>query len=145
MDVRRVETEAELADALAVRREVFIEEQGVPEDLEIDGKDDGAIGFVAYADGDPVGAARIREYDDSTAKVERVAVVEAERETGLGRKIMAVVEDTAQAEGYEEIVLHAQAPVIGFYERLGYEITSEEFDEAGIPHREMQKSLEERT
>jgi predicted GNAT family N-acyltransferase len=145
MDVRRVETEAELADALAVRREVFIEEQGVPEDLEIDGKDEAAIGFVAYADGDPVGAARIREYDDETAKVERVAVVESERETGLGRKIMAVVEDTARAEGYEEILLHAQAPVIGFYERLGYEITSEEFDEAGIPHREMRKSLAERT
>ncbi|MEF8807161.1 GNAT family N-acetyltransferase [Natronomonas sp.] len=144
MDVRRVETEAELADALAVRREVFIEEQGVPEDLEIDGKDEAAIGFVAYSDGDPVGAARIRDYDDSTAKVERVAVVESERETGLGRKIMAVVEDTARAEGYEEIVLHAQAPVIGFYERLGYEITSEEFDEAGIPHREMRKSLAER-
>jgi predicted GNAT family N-acyltransferase len=145
MDLRRVDSEEEMADALAVRREVFIEEQGVPADLEIDGKDEEAIHFVAYDAGDAVGAARIRAYDDETAKVERVAVVESERETGLGRAIMDVVEDTARAEGYEEVLLHAQAPVIGFYERLGYEITSEEFEEAGIPHREMQKSLAERT
>ncbi|WP_336133538.1 GNAT family N-acetyltransferase [Natronomonas amylolytica] len=141
MDVRCVETDEELADALAVRREVFIEEQGVPEDLEIDGNDEEAIGFVAYDGDEPVGAARLRAYDDSTAKVERVAVVERERGTGLGREIMAVVEDTARSEGYERVILHAQAPVIGFYERLGYEITSEEFEEAGIPHREMRKPL----
>jgi predicted GNAT family N-acyltransferase len=141
MDVRRVETDEEMADALAVRREVFIEEQGVPEDLEIDGKDEESVHFVAYDGNDPVGAARFREYDDSTVKVERVAVVETARETGLGREIMAVVEETAGASGYDSVLLHAQAPVVGFYERLDYEITSEEFEEAGIPHREMRKSL----
>lgn len=141
MDVRRVETDEEMVDALAVRRKVFIEEQGVPEDLEIDGKDEDAVHFVAYDDGTPVGAARFREYDDSTVKVERVAVVESQRETGLGREIMAVVEATARAEGYGSVLLHAQAPVIEFYEKLGYEITSEEFEEAGIPHREMRKPL----
>lgn len=141
MDVRRVETDEEMADALAVRREVFIEEQGVPENLEIDGKDEESVHFVAYDSDDPIGAARFREYDDSTVKVERVAVVESERKGGLGREIMAVVEDTARAEGYESVLLHAQAPVIDFYERLGYEITSEEFEEADIPHREMRKPL----
>ncbi|QLD87167.1 GNAT family N-acetyltransferase [Natronomonas halophila] len=141
MDVRRVDSEAEMADALTVRREVFIEEQGVPEDLEIDGKDEEAIHFVAYSGGDAVGAARLREHDEAAAKVERVAVVEDERETGLGRAIMDTVEDAARAEGYESVLLHAQAPVIGFYETLGYEITSDEFEEAGIPHREMRKSL----
>jgi predicted GNAT family N-acyltransferase len=141
MDVRRVETDEEMADAMTVRREVFIEEQGVPENLEIDGKDEESVHFVAYEEGDAVGAARLREYDGTTAKVERVAVVESERETGLGQEIMAVVEDAARAEGYDSVLLHAQAPVIGFYERLGYEITSEEFEEAGIPHREMRKAL----
>jgi predicted GNAT family N-acyltransferase len=141
MDVRRVDSEEEMSDALAVRREVFIEEQGVPEDLEIDGKDEEAMHFVAYDEGDPVGAARLREYDDSTAKVERVAVVEDEREAGLGRDIMATIEEAARAAGYDTVLLHAQAPVIGFYEGLGYEITSAEFEEAGIPHREMRKSL----
>jgi predicted GNAT family N-acyltransferase len=143
MDVRRVETDEELADALAVRREVFIEEQGVPEDLELDGKDDEAIHFVAYHTSEPVGAARLREYDaPDTAKVERVAVLEAERGTGLGRRLMDAVEEAAKAEGYGEILLHAQSPVVGFYKRLGYETTSEEFEEAGIPHREMRKSLD---
>ena len=141
MDVRRVSEDDELADALAVRRTVFIEEQGVPEHRELDGKDDGATHFVAYDDGEPVGAARLREYDAATGKVERVAVVEPRRGEGLGADLMAAVEATAAEAGYDELVLHAQVPVVGFYERLDYEVTSEEFEDAGIPHREMRKRL----
>ena len=142
MEVRRAETGDEgLADALAVRRAVFVEEQGVPEHLEVDGNDDSATHFVAY-DGDrPVGTARLRPYDDSTAKVERVAVLETERGAGIGRRVMDAVETAAADAGYESVVLHAQVPVVGFYERLGYEVTSEEFEDAGIPHREMRKDL----
>jgi len=142
MEVRRAETGDEgLADALAVRRAVFVEEQGVPEHLEVDGNDDSATHFVAY-DGDrPVGTARLRPYDDSTAKVERVAVLETERGAGIGRRVMDAVETAAADAGYESVVLHAQVPVVGFYERLGYEVTSEEFEDAGIPHREMWKGL----
>ena len=54
---------------------------------------------------------------------------------------MDAVETAAADDGYESVVLHAQVPVVGFYERLGYEVTSEEFEDAGIPHREMRKSL----
>ena len=141
MDVRRVSSEDELDDALAVRREVFIEEQGVPEHRELDGRDDEATHFVAYDDGAPVGAARLRAYDDATGKVERVAVVEPRRGEGLGRDLMDAVESHAAASGYDELVLHAQVPVVDFYERLDYEVTSEEFEDAGIPHREMRKPL----
>lgn len=141
MDVRRVSSEAEFEAALAVRRTVFVEEQGVPEHREIDGKDDEATHFLATEDGDPVGAARLREYGDGVGKVERVAVVEPRRSEGLGRDLMDAVEATAVDRGYEELVLHAQVPVVAFYERLGYEITSEEFEDAGIPHREMRKRL----
>ena len=141
MEVRRVGTSDELADAMAVRRTVFVEEQGVPEHLEVDGNDDSATHFVAY-DGDrPVGAARLRTYDGSRAKVERVAVLEPERGAGVGRRLMDVLETTAAEAGFESLVLHAQVPVVGFYERLGYEVTGEEFEDAGIPHREMWKSL----
>ncbi|PSQ40212.1 GNAT family N-acetyltransferase [Halobacteriales archaeon QS_9_68_42] len=141
MEARRVETDDELADALAVRRAVFVEEQGVPEHLEVDGNDDSATHFVAY-DGDrSVGAARFRPYDDSTAKVERVAVLKPERGAGIGRRLMDAVETAAADDGYESVVLHAQVPVVGFYERLDYEVTSEEFENAGIPHREMWKGL----
>jgi len=141
MDVRRVETDAELEDALAVRRAVFVDEQGVPEHRELDGRDGSATHFVAY-DGDrPVGAARFRTYDESAAKVERVAVRRSERGAGIGRALMDAVETAAASEGFEAVCLHAQVPVVGFYERLGYEVTSEEFEDAGIPHREMRTEL----
>lgn len=141
MDVRRVSTDEELQAALAVRRDVFVEEQGVPEHRELDGKDDEATHFVASDGGDPVGAARLREYEEGVGKVERVAVVESRRGEGLGRDLMDAVEEAAAERGYDELVLHAQVPVVAFYERLGYEITSEEFEDAGIPHREMRKRL----
>lgn len=141
MDVRRATTPTECDDALTVRYEVFVDEQGVPEHRELDGRDDEATHFVGYDDGAPVGAARLREYDETTGKVERVAVVGRYRGDGHGRELMDVVESTARDRGYESLLLHAQVPVIGFYERLGYEVTSETFDDAGIPHREMRKQL----
>lgn len=141
MEVRRVDAADGLEDALAVRRRVFVEEQGVPEDLEVDGRDGSAAHFVAYVDGKPVGAARLREYAATTGKVERVAVLEPERGSGVGRALMDAAESAARREGFDEVVLHAQAPVVAFYERLGYEVTSEEFEDAGIPHREMRKRL----
>jgi predicted GNAT family N-acyltransferase len=145
--VRRVRAEDGRADALAVRREVFIEEQGVPEDLEVDGRDDEAVHFVACDDGDPVGAARLRGKSGdsvsnaSTGKVERVAVVADRRGEGLGRQIMAELETTAAEEGIETLVLHAQLHVEGFYRELDYETTSDVFEEAGIDHVEMRKEL----
>jgi predicted GNAT family N-acyltransferase len=141
MEVRRVESVDELEAALAVRRSVFVEDQGVPEHRELDGRDDTATHFLAVDDDRAVGTARLREYDSARAKVERVAVRPSDRGRGLGRDLMSVVEAHAAEEGYDEVVLHAQLPVVDFYERLGYEVTSEEFEDAGIPHREMRKAL----
>lgn len=148
VDVRRVDGEAALEDALDVRRRVFVHEQGVPENLEVDGEDDEATHFVAYVSPDTegtmdeaVGAARLREYDDGTAKVERVAVLEPRRGEGIGRDLMAAVESHAAAADYDELVLDAQVPVLEFYRTLGYETTSDVFEDAGIPHREMRKWL----
>jgi predicted GNAT family N-acyltransferase len=141
MEIRRVESEEAIAEALAVRRAVFIDEQGVPENRELDGRDDESIHVLARDGDDPVGAARLRADDGDTAKAERVAVLASRRGEGIGRRLMATVEAVAAAEGYETILLHAQVPVVAFYERLGYEVTSEPFEDAGIPHREMRKSL----
>ncbi|MFC4552544.1 MULTISPECIES: GNAT family N-acetyltransferase [Halorussus] len=150
-EVRRAETDAEREDALRVRREVFVEEQGVPEELEVDGRDDEAIHFVGYADdradasGEdsrvPVAAGRLRAVDDGVGKVERIAVVESRRGEGWGRATMDELEATAEARGFSTLVMHAQTPVEGFYRELGYETTSDVFEEAGIPHVEMEKSL----
>jgi len=143
MEIRRIDDDR-IEDALSVRRAVFVDEQGVPEDREIDGKDGDATHFVAYDGGDPVGVARLRPYgkgDAETAKVERVAVLADRREDGLGRELMATTEETARDEGYTEVVLHAQLPVVSFYTGLGYDPVGEPFEDAGIEHREMRKRL----
>jgi len=139
--VSRVTSDAGLAAALEIRREVFIEEQDVPEDLELDGKDGESTHFLARLDGDAAGTARLRAYGDGVAKVERVAVREPLRGEGWGRRITVVVESHAREAGYERVRLAAQVPVVGFYERPGYDIVSGEFEDAGIPHRSMEKPL----
>jgi predicted GNAT family N-acyltransferase len=145
--VELVTGEDGLDAAIAVRREVFVEGQGVPEDRELDGRDDEATHFLARDGDEVVGTARMREYHDGegedprTAKVERVAVLESRRGEGWGAELMAAVEDHARDQGYDRVYLHAQVPVVAFYERLGYEAHGQEFEDAGIPHREMTKAL----
>ncbi|WP_224448858.1 GNAT family N-acetyltransferase [Haloprofundus salilacus] len=143
--VEPVESEAAREDAFAVREAVFVNEQGVPEELEWDEHDDavGTLQFVAYDGGEPVGAARLRRVDDDDGvrKVERVAVLEAERGNGWGKRLVEALERAASDGGVRELRLHAQTHVETFYRDLGYETTSDVFEEAGIPHVEMWKSL----
>ncbi|WP_136601910.1 GNAT family N-acetyltransferase [Salinigranum halophilum] len=142
--VKRVETDEELAAALAVRERVFVEEQGVPPELEVDEYDsrDGATHFVAFDGDSPVGAARLRAYEGGNrGKVERVAVLDTYRGEGLGARLMDAVEAAAERQGFEALVLHAQTAVEGFYARRGYRRVGEEFEEAGIRHVEMVRSV----
>lgn len=129
--------------AFDVRHRVFVEGQGVPEARELDGRDDEVTHFLARDGDTAVGTARLREYESSpgTAKVERVAVLEARRGEGWGVRLMDAVESHARDQGYERVLLHAQVPVVEFYERLGYGAHGEAFEDAGIPHREMTKPL----
>ncbi len=142
--VRVATAPGERADAFAVRERVFVDEQGVPMELERDDHDDddATVHFVAYAaDGAAVGAARLRRVGEATGKVERVAVDADRRGEGWGRRLMAAVEDAADDRGLTDLTMHAQSDVVEFYRRLGYEAEGEEFEEAGIPHRTMRKSL----
>jgi predicted GNAT family N-acyltransferase len=140
--VIRVRTTAEREEALGIRYEVFVDEQGVPVDREKDEYDEDAIHFVAYDSTQPVGVARLREYDDNVGKVERVAVRDEYRGEGWGRRIMATIETTALEEGFAGLRLDSQTDVIGFYERLGYDVVSKPFIDAGIRHRTMLKRLD---
>ncbi|MFB6228635.1 MAG: GNAT family N-acetyltransferase [Halobacteriales archaeon] len=148
-DVHVVETDEGYEDALSVRYSVFVDEQGVDPDLEVDDHEEESTHFVAYEAGDPVGVARLREYEHvptverekPTAKIERMAVLRNYRGRGLGRTILEAVEETARKQGFERARLHAQIRSAGFYEALGYERVSEEFEEAGIPHVAMEKRL----
>ncbi len=136
---------AERQDAFGIRYEVFVKEQGVPEELEWDGLDADAVHFVAYDRGIVVGAARLRLLDDETGKVERVAVLTARRGEGWGRQIMEAVEEEAMNHDLNTLKLNAQTSAVGFYRSLGYDGEGPVFEEAGIPHVEMSKSLVDAT
>ena len=158
--LRRIPGEARLADAHAVRRTVFIDEQGVSEGKEMDGRDEAATHIVAYANPDggrehtdhsvngadgtdlrPVGTARLRVTDSGVAKPERVAVLEPYRGEGIGRQLMEAIEREARDQGCTRARLHGQTAVEAFYRDLGYETASDVFQEANIPHVEMEKEL----
>lgn len=135
---------AETRDILtcrALRRIVFIEEQGVSEADEVDDKDDDAIHLLAKLNGEPVGSARLLVLGD-VGKIGRVCVLAAARGTGLGATIMQVaVERFRTVPGVKKVKLGAQTHALGFYERLGFVAIGPEFDDAGIPHREMVLAL----
>ncbi|QFU81655.1 GNAT family N-acetyltransferase [Natronorubrum aibiense] len=141
-EVHVVDSEREREDAFAVRQTVFVEEQGVDEALEYDEYEDEAIHFVAYDGDEPIGAARLREPEPGLGKVERVAVLESRRESGVGRDLMLAVEDRALEQGLSSLKLHSQTRAAEFYRGLGYDRYGEEFIEADIPHVKMRKSLE---
>ncbi|MDM5226549.1 GNAT family N-acetyltransferase [Cytobacillus sp. NJ13] len=140
MEVRKVSSEQELHDAFSVRKQVFINEQNVPEEEEIDQFEDEAVHFVLYNNGMPAGAGRFRTVDGN-GKVERICVLKENRQSGSGKAIMDKIEEHAKKQGLPALKLNAQTQAIPFYEKLGYQVISEEFMDAGIPHRTMKKTI----
>ena len=138
---RPVADDAELASAYDLRTEVFVDEQGCPIEEEIDEVDPVAKHFVAVRGGRIVGAARVYEAGGA-AKIGRVAVKREYRGQGIGAALMEAAREWAAQAGYDECILHAQTPVLGFYERLGYRAEGEEFYEANIPHYRMRRPTE---
>ena len=142
LEVQVATSDQKREDAFAVRHEVFVEDQGVDEAIEYDAHDETATHFVAYDSDEPIGAARLREHADGVGKVERVAVRESRRGSGVGRALMERLEDHAETLDFVSLKLHAQTQAADFYRSLGYERHGEAFEEAGIPHVEMRKPLE---
>jgi predicted GNAT family N-acyltransferase len=140
--VRSVTSSADRDAAYTVRRVVFQDEQQVPPELEFDADDDIALHVIAVAGGNVIGTARLVVHDDY-AKVGRMAVLSAWRRSGAGRMLMDALVAEAVRHRVPRLVLHAQVPAIGFYRRCGFTVTSDEFDEAGIPHRRMERKLKE--
>ena len=140
MTVKIVENQKELEDAFSVRKTVFIHEQNVPAEEEIDQYEDDSTHFVFYKDKVPTGAGRFRPVD-GYGKVERICVLKEARKTGAGKAIMDEIEKFASINGLRKLKLNAQTHAIPFYSGLGYKIISEEFMDAGIPHKTMVKEL----
>lgn len=130
------------AQSAAVRKPVFVGEQGIAADLVWDLADLTALHVVA-TNGlkQVVGAARLSRHGPGTARIGRMAVIKALRGAGFGQQLMALMEQSAQARGNHTIMLHAQRSAEGFYARLGYQPRGEAFEEAGIAHIEMVKRL----
>jgi predicted GNAT family N-acyltransferase len=138
-----------MAEALTARRAVFIDEQHVPEDEEIDAHDADpasnttAVHVLARRGGRPIGTGRLLLERDNAgrAHIGRVAVLASERRSGVGRLVMEALQTEARARGFEGITLAAQLHAIPFYERLGYIARDDVFLDAGIEHRWMDLDL----
>jgi len=129
-------------EAREIRRRVFVEEQRVAPDEEWDAHDEagsGTLHFVARDGERALGCARLRSVEGA-GKIERVAVLGEARERGLGRALMEAAETAAWRRGAERLLIHAQTQGIPFYERIGWRALGPEFVEAGIAHREMEKT-----
>ncbi|MET7273368.1 MULTISPECIES: GNAT family N-acetyltransferase [Streptomyces] len=152
-EVRVAEDPADREACFAVRKDVFVAEQNVPEDIEYDAYDAGAVHVLAVReDGVPLGTSRLLHGAAATAKngdgdpavgsLGRLAVVRDARGLGVGAALVRAVEDAARARGLTAVDLHAQTHALGFYERLGYQAYGPEFPDAGIPHRAMRRVLQ---
>ena len=125
----------------AVRETVFVKEQGVPVELEMDERDLICKHVLALVDGCPAGTARLDI--PKGGKVGRLAVLANFRRQGLGRRLMQEIETIGRGHQLPQLWCHAQKTAVPFYQSLGYDITSPEFLEAGIVHRKMSKPLRE--
>lgn len=137
-----IERTTDLDACLAIRREVFIVEQNVPEADEQDGRDQEAIHLLARdASGAALGTARIL-VRGATGKIGRVAVLRRARGSGMGAALVrAALEELRAMPGVSRASLGAQTHAIGFYENLGFTAHGPEYDDAGIPHRDMMLDL----
>ena len=131
----------DLTTCLALRRTVFMEEQGVSLADEMDGRDEDALHVLATLDGKPLGCARIL-IAENVAAIGRVCVLKDARGTGLGAAIiMACLEIARQQPGLTRAKLGAQTHAMAFYEKLGFAAFGPVYDDAGIPHRDMDRAL----
>ena len=131
-------TWAKLAPMLVpLRREVFIVEQGVPEELEWDAYDAVSVHALALIDGEAVGCGRLLP----DGHIGRMAVRRAFRGRGIGRAVLDALLAAAARRGLNLLQLHAQTHAQGFYAQAGFVAEGAEFDEAGIPHRRMLRRL----
>ena len=152
-EVRLAQTESDRDAVFAVRHQVFVDEQSVPEELEYDELDLAADHFLALLDGVPAGAGRLvvtgsapdadpGQGAKATGVLGRLAVGKAARGTGLGKLLVHAIEQRAAERGLAAVELHAQAHARGFYQQLGYAAYGDSFSEAGIDHVSMRKELQ---
>ncbi len=130
---------------MALRRAVFIDEQGVSEAEEVDGEDHACTHVLARLGNVPAGAARFQYRQDAGkhyAKIQRVCVPEGLRGHGVGAAVITFIVAQVREEKRTRIIrLGAQTHALAFYQGLGFQEYGEEYDDAGIPHKDMEMKL----
>jgi len=140
IEVRRARGTSERDAAIALRREVFVEEQGVPVSEEVDGRDDEALHLVAVDGERIVGTCRL-VLTGSTVQFSRLAVEESARRRGVARALLEAADEEGRSAGARRMVLHAQVYARALYDDAGYVARGPRFWEAGIEHVAMEKRL----
>ena len=129
--------EAARAEASRIRFEVFVEEQGVPSEIELDEMDALCVHALAFEEGRAVGTGRLLP----DAHIGRMAVLEGWRGRGIGGLILEALIAKARERGDRKVFLSAQVHATEFYARHGFRAVGEVYEEAGIPHRAMERAL----
>jgi len=132
---------ADLRETFDVRRKVFVGEQGISEDLVFDNNDRDALHVVVKDGKRAIGTARIRFLGNNEAKLERMAVAKAFRHKGVGRGIIAFLDEELKSKQIQQLVIHAQEGAVEFYKSCGFQESGSPFWEANIKHIKMHKRL----
>lgn len=140
VEVRAVRDDGELRAAMALREAVFMGEQGVPRELERDGRDAQAAHLVALDDGTVVGTARLLA-DGDVVRLGRLAVAPTARRRGIARRLLEHAEGWARERGSRAVVLSAQTGARALYDAAGYRASGPTYTEAGIEHIRMERDL----
>jgi predicted GNAT family N-acyltransferase len=136
-----VTDDAELQEAFEVRRQVFVREQSISEDLVFDGHDREALHMVVKDDGRVIGSARVQFIADNQAKLERMAILKHYRRKGIGREMLLFLDTVWKDKRVQQVIIHAQFEVVPFYDLCGFTEFGFPFQEAGIKHIKMRKQL----
>lgn len=139
MTVKWIEPGGNCADALKVRTDVFVKEQGYPTEEEYDDMDEKSWHVVLYDNSLPVAVGRMYSLEKGVYKLGRIAVEKRLRKTGLGERIMREMMQRAVELGAHSFSLSAQTHAQGFYEKLGFTAYGEVYMEGHVPHIAMKR------
>ena len=131
----------DLQEAFEVRRQVFVREQGISENLVFDGHDRKALHMMVKDGERVIGSARVQFSADNQAKLERMAILKRYRRKGIGREMLLFLDAVWKDKQVQQVIIHAQLEVVPFYKLCGFDELGLPFREAGIKHIKMRKQL----
>ena len=138
--VSTAQTQSDYFQLIRLREEVFVIEQGIPLEIELDDHDDHALHVIAKDGRQVVGTARL-VVNESSGKIGRMAVKQRYRRQQIGHALMKEIQCAAREQRLSRLILHAQEPAVNFFRRFGFQPEGDRFDEGGRPHRKMVKEM----